>query len=279
MDGNYCMLDSMIKEAQDSDNMNAGKIMCKPGGCGLKMMGFMADFHLAQECAKSKTDCDAASAVVAQKTLFLSAGCFKKDNKYCMDYISEGPPKWDEVVKSCGFPEDPSSTIAETLGTTCSDTCKATWQSLVDNWGCCAPTMAITIQKTFDNAITKQSTSCNIANGPGYCQGGTPRSFSIEVLLFLKHARVRGYSRSEGLILNGTAFRFRCRIWLTLGTKPLRTKSASRASSVTLCLWPTEFRKNWLLSLVQRWQTVSVDIQYLNSMIIEQACSTCCIKE
>jgi hypothetical protein len=119
MDGNYCMLDSMIKEAQDSDNMNAGKIMCKPGGCGLKMMGFMADFHLAQECAKSKTDCDAASAEVAQMTLFLSAGCFKKDNKYCMDYISEGPPKWDEVVKSCGFPEDPSSTIA------CSDTCKA----------------------------------------------------------------------------------------------------------------------------------------------------------
>jgi len=188
LEGNYCKLDADVKAmmAENSEGPNV-TTFCKPGSCGMKWMTYMFEFALVSACSKGEeTDsCKDMKDDVEGQISFFTAACFKKGDKYCMDYVNKGPPKWDDIAKECGFPKAPTSDTAATVGTTCSDACKPVWQSMDDNWGCCLATLATTVEDEFFDALGRQFSSCGITDPPAPCSGGEPLSFKVEVRVFL----------------------------------------------------------------------------------------------
>ena len=160
---------------------------CKPGSCGMKYMTYMLEFYLVAACSKGEEtdECKEAQALVEEQISFFSAACFKKGDKYCMEYVVKGPPKWSDIAQKCGFPDAPTSSIAATVGTNCSDACQPAWQSMAVNWGCCIATLATTVEDEFFEALGRQFSSCGITDPPDPCSGGAPLSFKVEVRVFL----------------------------------------------------------------------------------------------
>ena len=121
------------------------------------------------------------------------AGCFKKGDKFCGDYINEGPPKWDVVVTDCGAPADPSDLTSIPASATCSSACNTTVTSMVSNWGCCMTTMAKAQNAKFATYLKALVNTCG-GTPPRNCAGGKPLRIRIKV----KNLKKAYYDTTEG---------------------------------------------------------------------------------
>jgi len=179
-DGSYCMLQpafqSMMGEGQ-GDKGPAASAMCSH--CGKKVM---------QASAKA-----GPKAMADRVSKEMVAGCFKKGDKFCADYISEGPPTWDTVVKDCGAPGDPSDLTSIPDSATCSSTCNTTVMSMVSNWGCCMTTMAKAQDPKFTKYVKSLVETCG-GTPPRICAGGKPLRIRIKV----KNLKKEYYDTTDG---------------------------------------------------------------------------------
>jgi len=138
--------------------------MCSP--CGLKMVTAVMKMAPTE---------DRGPDLLKQ----MKAGCYKKGDKYCLDYIQNGPPSWDTVVRDCGAPEDPSVATMPAADT-CSTACKTTFNLMTTEWGCCIAMLAAAGSTSFQTYLGKQAESCG-STIPAKCVGGKPARFGIKV--------------------------------------------------------------------------------------------------
>ena len=145
--------------------------MCKPGGCGMKLMTTMFEMN--------KLMGNYSDNELEKEQRMIEAQCYKNGNRYCGEYIETGPPPWDQLVSDCGAPEDPWIGSMPS-GDTCSATCKPTWGGLVTNWDCCTKMMMEATPQEFQTYMTAQASACNTTL-PGACSGGQPIQFVVEI--------------------------------------------------------------------------------------------------
>ena len=97
-DGTYCVLQPAFQSMVDGGEGDSPAATAMCSLCGKKMM---------QATGKALPKAERASL-----SKQMAAGCFKKGDKFCADFISAGPPTWDTVVKDCSAPENPADQIS-----------------------------------------------------------------------------------------------------------------------------------------------------------------------
>jgi len=175
----YCMLDTGIQKMMaqpdeiESDIMDMSgpdaayaKTMCST--CGMKIMQASMKMAPVDEAVTAE-----AEGIMKQ----LAAGCFKKGEKFCLEFFEDG--NWKKLVTDCGAPEDPKVGPLP-AGDTCSASCKTTFTTITTEWGCCLAMMAAAESTEFLTYLEKQAGSCD-AKVTTKCSDFKPAKFGIKV--------------------------------------------------------------------------------------------------